>query len=784
MGFRFRLAWLMVATLVAVQLATAILVYSVTRRELIEEGKRRLGTAATAFGRQVDDVSGRVAASVQVLALDYALRSAIAQHDEATVRSALANHGRRVGATRMQLVGVDGRVTVDTAVAHPGADAMFAHPRLLDRALDRPASAVVAISGRAYWIVAVPVFAPDLVAVVAATLPLDEAVLSRLQEQSALPRNIELASRDDSQGWTALARGRGSVALDGALRTAAPDGKAHLVQLDGEEYLVQAVSLAQSPDNAPVAAVLGYSVDEALSAYRPVALAWAILLGLGLSAGVLGAFLIARRVSRPVEALAASARRIEAGDYAIADGVHAGDGVHHDEIGALSSAFSTMAGAIREREARILHQAGHDPVTGLANRLATAATMDAWLGGAGSAPAALLLIGLGRLAEVVKTVGHDVGDRLLKDAAARLEHVLAPLAPARASDSEFAVFIPDVRVQDAIATAFRCVDALSAPYQESGLSVDMAPAVGIALAPEHGEIAATLLRRAGVALLTALSAEDPTVVYDPATDPHRPDRLSLMTDLREAVDHDQLRLHYQPKLNLATGRIDGAEGLARWNHPRLGSIPPDRFIGLAEETGNLRRVTRWALATGIAQAARWSHGEHSIRVGINVSARDLGDDELPRRVADLLAAHRVKPSSLLLEVTESAVMDHPDTAIRTLRRLADQGIDLAIDDFGVGQSSFAYLRQLPVAELKIDRLFTRRIAEAAADRAIVRSIVELGHNLGLRVTAEGVEDEATLEFLVEIGCDHAQGYWISPPVPEAAFADLASTWRGTTRVTA
>ena len=344
-----------------------------------------------------------------------------------------------------------------------------------------------------------------------------------------------------------------------------------------------------------------------------------------------------------------------------------------------------------------------------------------------------------------------------------------PVAPARASDSEFAVFLAGCQGPEAIATAFRCIDALSLPYQEPGLSVDMSPAVGIALAPVHGNDADTLIRHASVALLTALSAEDPAVVYDPQADPHRPDRLSLMADLREAVDGDQLSLHYQPKLNLATGRVDGAEGLARWRHPVLGSVPPDQFIALAEETGNIRRVTRWALAAGSALARRWSTGVAPIRIAVNVSARDLGDEELPRRIADLLAAHRVAASSLLLEVTESAVMSRPEVAIRILRRLADLGIDLAIDDFGVGQSSFAYLRQLPVRELKIDRLFTRRIAEAAADRAIVRSIVELGHHLGYRVTAEGVEDQATLDFLVKVGCDHAQGYWISRPLPEPEF---------------
>jgi EAL domain-containing protein (putative c-di-GMP-specific phosphodiesterase class I) len=238
-----------------------------------------------------------------------------------------------------------------------------------------------------------------------------------------------------------------------------------------------------------------------------------------------------------------------------------------------------------------------------------------------------------------------------------------------------------------------------------------------------------------------------------------------MGDLREALDRDQLELHYQPKLNLHSGLIDGAEGLVRWRHPRLGNVPPDSFIALAEETGNIRRLTRWALGAGISQAQRWNGGARQMRISINVSARDLDDADLPRRIAELLALHRVDPGRILLEVTESAVMGKPDAAIRVLRQLADQGIDLAIDDFGVGQSSFAYLRQLPVTELKIDKLFTQRINEAAEDRTIVRSIVDLGHHLGYRVTAEGVDNDQALEYLADIGCDHAQGYLIARPLP-------------------
>lgn len=775
MGFRFRLASFLVAALVTVQLLTAILVYSVTRRELIDEGKRQLGVSAEAFGNQLDDISQRVAASVQVLSLDFPLRAAIAQRDQATVRSALENHGRRVGATRMQLVGMDGRVEADTS----GSDAMpemFPYRDLLDSAFEKPAAAVVAWKGRAYWVVAVPVFAPDLVGVIAATLPVNNALLARLQNQSVLPKTIELVGAN-SRGWSVLASGSNHVSL---VRQLTATGSrlptdARLVVVDGREYLAQSVWLKRSRFSPAVAAVLAFSVDEALQPYRSVATAWTGLLSLGLVAGVIGAFLIARRVSKPVEQLAASARRIEAGDYRPPPAMASGD-----EIGALASAFSSMTRAIQEREARILYQARHDQVTGLSNRVAAEAAIQAELSLHPGKPAALLMIGLRRAPEIIKTMGHAVSDRLMRDAGKRLQRLVGESCVARATDMEFSVFLAGQGEAEAIASAFRIVDALSVPYQEADLNLDLTPAVGLALAPTHGDDAPNLMRRADVALLAALGTEEPVIVYDAATDPHRPERLSLMGELREALEQDQLQLHYQPKLNLATGRIDGAEGLVRWQHPRLGNVSPDTFIALAEETGNIRRLTRWAIATGISQAQRWNTGGQSIRISINVSPRDLDDADLPRRVVELLALHQVAPGQILLEVTESAVMDKPDAAINTLRRLAEQGIDLAIDDFGVGQSSFAYLRQLPVRELKIDKIFIQRIAEAPADRTIVRSIVELGHNLGYTVTAEGVESEAALDFLVSIGCDYAQGYLIAKPLPVEAFEALLATRAMTT----
>ncbi len=765
MSFRLRLASFLVVSLALLQIVTALLVYEVTRRQIIGEGEHQLALAATAFGRQLDDVSTRVADNVQVLTLDYALRSAIAQRDRDTALSALRNHSKRIGATRMLLIGLDGAIQADTQAAT--AVEKFPFPDLVDNAMEHPRAAVVAWNDRAYWIVVVPVSAPTLIGLIAAAIPIDDAFLRHIQEQSTLPNTIELAAQNAGGAWVVVARGRDDSDL-AARFIAAGNGWPQtpvLSSIDGREYVAAATLLRSSKESRPIVAVLGYSLDDALRPYRSVGIAWAALLALGLVLGLLGSLLIARGVSRPVEALAATARRIAAGDYRAPEPL-----AQSGELGDLAAAFANMTQAIGEREEQIRFQSGHDAVTGLPNRVAAEAAIQQQLNSEPDTHGVLLMVALTRLPEITKTVGHAISDRLMRDAGQRIRSPAGDALVARAGDGEFLVWQRAADQPRAIALAFRLIDLLADPYREADLSIDLAPAVGIALYPAHGARASDLVQHADVALFAALGTAEPVVVYDPSVDPHRPERLSLMGDLREALDQNQLQLHYQPKLNLAMRGVDGVEGLLRWQHPKLGMMAPDSFIPLAEETGNIRRVTRWVLAAGIAQAQRWNIHGRRLRMALNLSARDIDDPELPQRIEELLNVHGVAPDSLVLEITESAAMAKPDAAIRVLRRVADLGIDLAIDDFGVGQSSFAYLRRLPVRELKIDKSFLLRLAIGPEDRTIVRSIVELGHRLGYRVTAEGVNDRATLEYLAEIGCDHAQGFFIARALPPDALA--------------
>ena len=769
-GFRLRLALFFVGMLAAVQLITGALVYGVTRRALIVDGERQLVANAKAFDAQMDDVSARIAGNVRVMALDFALRQAIAEGDRGTVLSVLHNHGRRVGASRMQLINLDGTVAVDTTDVHAGGKS-FPFAELIQRAFYERAAEMAAVQGRVYWIVVVPIYAPQPVGLVAVYVEVDDELLAHMQELSTLRRDVALEVQLSPSHWQAVAFGDRSTPFARGLEHVTGDFPAQpsLRRIAQSDYIVLAQPLPHPYNSAPVVILFGYSLDDALRPYHNLALAWSALLALGLAVGLFGVWVIARNVSRPVEWLATVAKRIEQGDYRVPPRLH-----RRDEIGALANAIGTMAAAVQQREERISHQATHDAVTGLPNRTAIEADITRDMAN-GATHGSLLMIGLTRVPDIIKTMGHGLCDRLMHDAGERIQHVADGAQVARATDSNFVTWLPNTSRDEAVQAAIRILEELATPYTEPDVSIDMVPAIGIAVYPEHATQAVALLRYAETAQFAAVGSSKAWAFYQASIDPHRPEQLSLMGELREALTRGQLELFYQPKLTLPTRRLDSAEALVRWQHPVRGAISPDVFIGMAEDTGNIQRLTRWVLETAIGQVSQWRAQGLQLRVAVNLSAHDLGDADLPQYIVDLAALHRLPHEQLTLEITERAVIGEFDAVSRVLQQLGEEGFHIAIDDFGVGQSSLSYLHKFPIDELKIDQSFIKHLNDDADDRIIVRSIVELSHDLGYHVTAEGVEDEGTLDYLASIGCDHAQGYFVARPMNADSLAHLIAT---------
>ncbi len=415
----------------------------------------------------------------------------------------------------------------------------------------------------------------------------------------------------------------------------------------------------------------------------------------------------------------------------------------------------------------------HDPLSGLANRILFRERAERSLAESSRSGSmtAVMIIDLDHFKEINDTLGHQVGDELLIEVARLLEQSMPTHATvARLGGDEFAVLLADVASQaEAESLATGMLAALATPFHVGDIRLSIQASAGIALSPEHGTDVFTIMKRADVAMYDAKRERARVRTYVPETDTHTPRRLELLSDLRSAVDHGQMFLVYQPKLDLGTGSVTAAEALVRWSHPTRGLICPEEFISLAENTGMIGLITQFVLGSALEQMRSWSANGLDVDVSVNISVRDLGDARLPALVAAALAQSGVDPARLTLEVTESGVMTDPRRAIQVLERLRAIGVRLAVDDFGTGHASLTYLKRLAIDELKIDKSFITNYALDHNDGIIVRSTVDLAHNLGLWVVAEGVEDQVTLEGLRLIGCDTAQGYHLSRPMPAREF---------------
>jgi diguanylate cyclase (GGDEF)-like protein/PAS domain S-box-containing protein len=431
-------------------------------------------------------------------------------------------------------------------------------------------------------------------------------------------------------------------------------------------------------------------------------------------------------------------------------------------------------------EASAIHRSTHDGLTDLPNRTLLRARLEEALREPTSS-VALILLDLDRFKEVNDTLGHHVGDVLPQQIGQRLQRALHGTGlVARLGGDEFAVLLPSTEVTGAAQVAKEIVGVLQTSFILEYQPIAVEASLGIALAPEHAQDADTLLRCADVAMYQAKRSGMGVALYSATDDQHSPGRLALLAELRTAIDRDELLLHYQPKLDLRDGTLVGVEALVRWQHPQRGFLPPSEFIPLAERTGLIYPFSNWVLETAIKQLQAWKHKSIDIPVAVNLSRRTLHDVQLPEMVARLLTRWGVRPSALVLEITESSLMSDPLGAAENLSRLRALGVRISIDDFGTGYSSLASLKNLSVDELKIDQSFVTAMATDASSRAIVRAIIDLADALNLHVVAEGVEDRATWDVLAGLGCEVAQGYFLSRPIGaaglEAWIAEDGPSW--------
>jgi diguanylate cyclase (GGDEF)-like protein len=426
-------------------------------------------------------------------------------------------------------------------------------------------------------------------------------------------------------------------------------------------------------------------------------------------------------------------------------------------------------------EQKVTHDATHDSLTNLPNRTLFIDRLQQAINRAVREKSylAVCILDIDGFKEVNDTLGHYNGDRLIKQVALRLSGIIRESDTlARIGGDEFGFMLPKVaNAEDLKKIGKKIKKALDSPFSLENLSLDVSASIGAALYPLHGTDVDTLIQRADVAMYVAKEDNSKFVVYSKDLDDHSPHRLTLRGELREAINNDDLVLYYQPKILAKTNTIHAAEALVRWQHPRHGFMPPDEFIPLAERTGLIADLTYWVLKQALQQCGEWHKAQINIGISVNVSSLCLLDPEFPDVLTGLLASYDFPAKSLMIEITETSIMIDPKRSFQILNRIAEMGIGISIDDFGTGYSSLAYLKKLPATELKIDKSFVMDMLENESDMTIVKATIQLGHNLGLSVVAEGVENLETFNKLKEMDCDVLQGYFISRPAKAEDFCE-------------
>jgi diguanylate cyclase (GGDEF)-like protein len=743
LALRTRIAVTFLLLLAAVLAAALGAVLATNRDSAGREVKRQLDVGAMVFSRLLESNRKQLTQAAQAVAADYGFREAVAAHDTGTLASALENSGERIGAAMVVLTSLDGEV-IAASGTHLAAGAPFPIATLEDAAgAKESATTMMMEGGRLYQFVTVPVRSPLPVAWIAMGFELDNKAARELADITGLYVTLSL---NTAGHWTNVV----STLPQGALPAA--------------DTVTRRMELSKVGDTE-VVAVLSRSLAEARAPFERLTKALFVIAAVSLVAFALAAFWLARNITRPLQDLTRVVDKMRAGSYDAAQIVQ-----RRDELGVLAEGLHLMQTAVQSRDQSIRRLAYEDALTGVMNRTAFGAALSVALKDAKDSPVGVVVINLHRFRRINEHLGYSVGDAVLTKIAARIAAVPSVNSSvARLAADQFAAFtrIGDRGGLHAWGTSL--LVALADPIYVEAQPIDISPTLGLAMAAENNGFADELMRCADLALESARREKRALAIYAEALKPAARDQLSLLGELGHAVEHDEMRLYFQPKIELATNRVAGAEVLLRWQHPTRGLLSPADFIPFAEQTGFIRRLTRWTLDHAIAQGAEWQRAGRPLSLAVNISAEDIADVRLDSRVASLLSRHQFPPALLTLEVTESGFIEDPTRALRVLDAVAALGVSLSIDDFGTGYSSLSHLARMPVHEVKIDRSFIQGLESDPEFATVVRSAIDMGHGLGLKVVAEGIETEASANLLREFRCDNAQGYLYAKPMTREAL---------------
>ena len=773
-----RIVALFLALLLVVQLASFAVIGFYIERNANASIAAELKTGELVFRRLLVQEAVKRSAAASLLEKDYGFKQAVGlplaeAGTRETIQDALITQGERINASVVAFFDTEMQLVAATRADAGRFFSLLKQKTALGGKAAGDDMQLALLDGQVYQVVAVPVKTPAPAGWILMGFLLDASTLQDLKALSELTGVVVV--RSDAGAWLPLVSSLGKAAVQ-QLSSQIPAGTGvFAAAVAGEQLLGSLAPLDASPQ-PHLGVILLRSFDAAVAPYR--ALQW-VLLGLtllGVMVFLLSSVLLARRISRPIQALSASAERLGSGDYDTP--IPSSSASEVGEVVELATAFERMRVNIRAQTAKIDRLAYWDELTGVPNRAQFKRLLATQI--SRGQPFAVLMLGLDRFKHVNDVLGHEFGDEVLKGVAARLHQFSLSrsgvLERARIGGDEFALLLTPADEASAQQAARDIAHDFEQPQHIGNHTVDISAGIGIVLYPQHGGEVNLLLARADLAMHAAKQRQIGNLTYTAQLDPSSQSSLSLTSELRHAVENNELRLYLQPKVDLKTGLVHSAEALVRWQHPTRGLVPPLQFIPFAEQTGFIRELTAWV----IVEAARaWRQSADAglpLCISVNLSTRDLMDQDLPGKIEGWISGFKVEPQALCLEITESAIMDDPQRALGTLRRLSDMGFKLSIDDFGTGYSSLAYLKDLPVNELKIDKSFVMAMDGDKKDLEIVRSTILLAHNLGLTVVAEGVENIKAWKVLAKLRCDEAQGYFIGRPMPAADFVGWHSRW--------
>lgn len=762
-SFRVRILLLLVTLLLVVQVATVTALVVQTNREAQAQAKDEL----RAGGRVLDALlrlrAEQMQQAVRVLVADYGFKEAVTLGDRATIASALENSAGRVDARLAVLVDLSGKVIASTSsqIAERSSRQLA---DLSDAGSGEAPSVTYATLGDTpYLLVSTQVRAPEPIAGVVIGFAVDAQLAQRLSTLLGYDVGFFDAQSDAPVVASLPEASRRDMAAE--LHAAGDQwSEPAIIHLDARPYMAWVEPLHGTQGSLRL--VLHESLEQALAPYSQLKAVILIVGLLAMVATVPLANLLARQISRPLEQLVGAARRIETGNYSGSIEM-----TGSREFVAVAATLNSMQRHIAEREQRIRDQGQRDELTGLPNRLSATQFLQAAIADTrnGAEDIALLVLRLVEADRIRASFGDDVSDTVLREMARRLtsfagagDHV------SRTSADQFLIISRGRDEASVTGFAHRLTQSIGSELICNGVPLNIDSRVGICIYPQHGDQPSELLRRSDTALFIAQEQGTAIGVYDPRHDDQHRRQLALLGDLRRAIAADELSLVYQPKIDMSSREVHSLEALVRWIHPQHGSVPPSEFVPLAERAGTVGLLTRWVVKAALRQMQQWAEESgFQPSVSINISAADLADPQLERSILQSTRTFGVAPDRIVFEITESAVMRDQHRVIVAMERLRSHGFHFSVDDFGTGYSSLAQFKQLPVDEIKIDKSFVMELTADGDDAAIVRSTIDLGHNLGVKVVAEGVETADAWRLLLDMGCDMAQGYLISKPLPAA-----------------